>query len=328
MNRFKIGLDVGEDEADPEQFLECATVAEAKGFDSLWFGDHFMPWVHTGGRSAFVWSIMASALERTRRINVGPLVTCPIGGRFHPAIIAQASATLDKMYPGRFMLGVGSGEAVNEARFFQDRPGGWPGWKERIERLAEAIVLMRSLWTREDYFTFEGRFFRMADVLLYTKPKTKIPIYFASVGAKSAAYAGKFGDHLITGVSPDKCRDIIFPRFEEAFSAEGKDPREAEKMVHIHFMIGDHEQGIKKLRPAILVKGAFEETDPRRVERASLTVDEGLIRENWQLCPTVDDLVEVVQRYLKVGANHIVFLTGPHPDQIELIGDRVLPQLR
>ncbi len=102
--------------------LNAAVTAEKYGFDTIWFGDHLLPWVHNQNRSSFVWSVMPTALDRTNRIKVGPLVTSPIGGRYHPLIIGQATATLDNMYPGRFQLGVCSGEAINETNFF---PRGW-----------------------------------------------------------------------------------------------------------------------------------------------------------------------------------------------------------
>ena len=147
--RIKISVNLGEGYNDPMHFVECAAIAEKQGFDTVWFGDHSLPWVHSQNKSAFVWSVMPSALERTRKINVGVLVTSPIGGRYHPLIIGQAAATIDNMYPGRFRLGVGSGEAVNERNFF---PYGLPIWSERIGRLTEAILIIRKMWRSKRYF--------------------------------------------------------------------------------------------------------------------------------------------------------------------------------
>ncbi len=218
MKTVKISVDVGENYNDPLRFVECAVVAEKYGFDTIWFGDHFLPWFHGGNRSSFVWSVMPVALDRTRKINIGPDVTCPIGGRFHPAIIAQASATLDNMYPGRFLLGVGSGEAINEAQFL---PNGWPDWNERIDRLNEVVKLMRQLWEKEDYFTFEGKYFPMKDIFLYTRPKTRIPIYFSALGIKAASFAGmyrrSFGNHGLSG----KMRAVDFSTFESGARKAG-----------------------------------------------------------------------------------------------------------
>jgi coenzyme F420-dependent glucose-6-phosphate dehydrogenase len=327
--QLKIGIDVGENDAEPRQFLECAVQAEESGFDSFWFGDHFMPWTHTDGKSAFVWSLLGSSLERTKRIAMGPNVTCPIGGRYHPAVVAQAAATLDNMYPGRLMLGVGSGEAVNEARFFQG--GVWPPWKERIERLAEAVRLIRDLWASEDYFTFNGKFFRMTNVLLYTRPKSRIPIYFSASGSKAAIYAGRFGDHLVTTASAGRCQSVIFPNFEKGIRMSRRKMEQVEKMVCIYFMIGEPELSVRKLKagPAgNMAKGSIDELDPRRVEASAATIEEARIRERFPLCPSVNDLIPVVKTYIGAGANHIVLGTGPSPDLIKSIGEKVLPFFR
>jgi G6PDH family F420-dependent oxidoreductase len=328
--QIKIGIDIGENIAEPRQFIESAMLVDDLGFDSVWFGDHFLPWVHNEGKSGFIWSLIASSLERTARVKIGPDVTCPIGGRFHPAIVAQAAATLDNMYPGRFLLGVGSGEAVNEARFFQEKLGHWPAWKERIERLAEATALMRKLWSSEDYFDFQGRFFKMPQVMLYTKPKTKIPIYFSAMGAKAATYAGRFGDHLITIASLEKCKHVIFPNFEEGVRMEGKDPLEAEKMVLILFEIGDPEQSLKRLKAggaSFLTTRAFDNPDPRNLETSTSTVDDSDVKEYFHLCRTADDLIDVAEQYSRVGATHIVFETEVNPKLIKMLGETVLPSL-
>ena len=105
------------------RFVECAVTAERYGFETVWFGDHLLPWIHSQNKSAFVWPIISLALDRTKHIKAGVLVTSPIGGRYHPLTIGQATATIDNLFPGRFKLGVGSGEAVNESNFFTD---GWP----------------------------------------------------------------------------------------------------------------------------------------------------------------------------------------------------------
>ena len=243
--RLRISVNIGEGYNDPMRFVECAALAEKYGFDTVWFGDHLLPWVHSQSKSAFVWSVMPAALDRTKRIKVGPLVTSPIGGRYHPAIIGQAAATLDNMYPGRFQLGVGSGEAMSETRFF---PHGWPRWRERIERLSEAVVLIRRMWESGEYFNFEGKHFKMHNFHLYTKPKTKIPIYFAAQGRKAASYAGIYGDHLVTVNPPETCRDTVFPSFEKSARKAGNDPSKMEKMVEVLLYFADRNTGVEEVR--------------------------------------------------------------------------------
>jgi len=326
LSRFQISVNIGEGYHDPMQFVECVVVAERYGFDAVWFGDHLLPWIHNQNKSAFVWSVMASALDRTERIKVGPIVTSPIGGRYHPAIIGQAAATLDNMYPERFQLGVGSGEAINEANFFLN---GWPRWQERIDRLAEAVVLMKRMWESEEYFSYQGNYFKMNNFFLYTKPKTQIPIYFAAQGRKASAYAGIYGDHLVTVNSPENCRDVVFPSFEESARKVGKDPSKMEKMVEVSLYFADKNVGVEEVRrtgeAGFFAIGSFDETDPRKIqEMSNLVVDKNIV-DNFCFVSSPDDIIETIEKYLSVGATHVELVTHSFPDRIEFIGEKVLP---
>ena len=326
MSRLQISVNIGEGYHDPMQFVECVVLAERYGFDAVWFGDHLLPWIHNQNKSAFVWSVMASALDRTERIKVGPIVTSPIGGRYHPVIIGQAAATLDNMYPERFQLGVGSGEAINEANFF---PNGWPRWQERIDRLAEAVVLMKRMWESEEYFSYQGNYFKMNNFFLYTKPKTEIPVYFAAQGRKAAAYAGIYGDHLVTVNSPENCRDVVFPSFEESARKVGKDPSKMEKMVEVSLYFADKNVGVEEVRrtgeAGFFAIGSFDETDPRKIqEMSNLVVDKNIV-DNFCFVSSPDDIIETIEKYLSAGATHVELVTHSFPDRIEFIGEKVLP---
>jgi G6PDH family F420-dependent oxidoreductase len=327
VNPIKISVDLGENFNDPRRFVECATVADKFSFDTVWFGDHFLPWFHGGNQSSFVWSVMPVALELSKRAKIGPDVTSPVGGRFHPAIVAQAAATIDNMYPGRFVLGVGSGEAVNEARFFQD--GRFPHWKERTERLCEGIALMRKLWESTEYFSFDGAYFKMKDVFLYTKPKAKIPIYFSAIGKKAAAYAGTYGDHLTTINSPERCKEEIFPIFEDAAKKAGKDPEVMEKLVLIDLYFGDKDRGIKEIKGSgetgSSAEGAFQEIDPRRLEEMGKKLDEEKITGSKYFVTSPDQLIGIIESYQKAGATHVDLVTNSFPERITYIGEKVLP---
>lgn len=329
MNDLKISVDLGENYNDPQRFVECAVLAERYGFDAVWFGDHFLPWFHGGNRSSFVWSVIPVALEKTSKIKIGPDVTCPIGGRFHPAIIAQASATIDNMFPGRFLLGVGSGEAINEARFF---PAGWPKWNERIERLDEAVRLMRQMWEADDYFDFNGKYFSMKDLFLYTHPKTRIPIYFSALGPKAASFAGEYGDHLVTLGPPERCAEVIFPAFDSGAKAAGKNPESCEKMILLDVYYGSQEEGLKRLKetgeagPSDMA--SFGVLDPRKIEEIGHTVSDDLILATKCFCSTPEELITVIERYAKIGATHIDVVTNSFPDKIQFVGEKVLPHFR
>jgi G6PDH family F420-dependent oxidoreductase len=326
LKSVKISVDVGENYNDPQKFVECAVVAERYGFDAMWFGDHFLPWFHGGNRSSFVWSVMPVALDRTKNIRIGPDVTCPIGGRFHPAIIAQASATLDNMYPGRFLLGVGSGEAINEARFFGK---GWPSWNERIERLAEGITLMRQMWESDDYFNFNGKNFTMKDLFLYTRPKTRIPIYFSALGPKAASIAGEYGDHLVTMGTPERCADVIFPAFESGARKAGKDPKKCEKMILLDVYFGTKEEGLKKLKETGEAGStdfaSFGILDPRKIEEIGHNVSDNTILSGKLFAATPEELISAIENYASKGATHIAVATNSFPERIQFVGEKVLP---
>ena len=219
---MEISINLGENDYDPREFVDATVYAERMGFRTAWFGDHIFPWYHSGKRSSFCWSMMAVALEKTKQIKVGPWVTVPVGARYHPAIIAQAAATLDNMYPGRLMLGVGTGEALNERPFWN---GNWPKWEERMERLSEGVRLIRQMWDAKVPFKFEGKFFSSDFYYLYTKPRRKIPIYSSAIGKKAAYAAGLHGDGLVT-ISPrndvQKLEETILPAYKKGRSEAGK----------------------------------------------------------------------------------------------------------
>jgi coenzyme F420-dependent glucose-6-phosphate dehydrogenase len=326
---LKISINVGEGYNDPTRFVECVVAAERYGFYAVWFGDHLVPWVHSQNKSAYVWSVMPSALGKTERIKVGPMVTSPIGGRYHPLIVGQASATLDNMYPGRFLLGVGSGEAINEANFFS---GHWPRWRERIERLSEAVILIRRMWESEAEFTHQGKYFKAENFYLYTKPKTKIPIYFAAQGRKAARYAGVYGDHIVTINTPEVCRKVIFPVFEESARAVGRDPSGMEKTAEVMLHFADGDNGVEEIRKSgnagFLAKGSFSETSPKKIQEMSITVSDEIIKNSYTIVSSPDDIIERIEEYLRSGATHVELVTHSFPEKIKLIGEKVLPYFR
>lgn len=324
--KVRISLDIGENEKDPNEFRDAVVLADKLGFEVAWLGDHFMPWMDSGNRSAYVWSLMGSALQASRKIKVGPYVTTPIGARYHPAIIAQASATLDNMYPGRFRLGVGTGEAVNEAMFL---PEGWPQWKERTDRLTEGVELMRKLWSSESYFDFQGSYFKMNKVFLYTKPKTDLKVYFSAVGEKFAEISGRNGDGLITLGSRnhfERCRDIIFPSFDNGAKKSGKDPSKLEKILSLSFTFEDPEHYLKshKEHAGNLVKSALNEADPRKIDKMGAELPDDVILKSTNFCSNWKDVIELIHKFEQIGVSQIVLPSGPDKKKIRKFGKRVL----
>jgi len=296
-----LGLDYG---------MKTTLLADRVGFDSVWFSDHFFSWHHVPeAHIFFTWPVMAVAAERTKKIAIGVGVTSPIGGRYHPAIVAQACATLGGMYPGRILLGVGSGEAINEAHFMK-----WPKWRERMDRLVEGLDLIRKLWSSSDYFRFDGKYFKMERAFLYEKPRAPIPIYFAASGEKSAYYAGKYGDHVLLlpkdfkSSTPEYCRDALLPKFKEGAREAEKDIAKLEKAVLLLGGIGDLDSMIARIKRAEAgTWSSIDDPDPKRILEKGLRMSDDTIRARYIVASKPDELIEHFEEWINVGFNHIIF---------------------
>jgi len=193
---MRIGYFLASEEYGPRELVRQARLAEEAGFQDLWISDHFHPWNEAQGHSSFVWSVIGSIAEATSRMRVTTAVTCPTM-RIHPAIIAQAAATASLLLEGRFSLGLGTGEALNE-HILGDR---WPAATERRERLEEAIEIIRALWEGGMY-SHRGRHYRVENARLYDRPEEAPRILISGFGPKSTALAARIGDGYCA-VTPD-----------------------------------------------------------------------------------------------------------------------------
>jgi len=193
---IEFGYTLSSEEHDPRRLVDNAGLAEQAGFSFVSVSDHYHPWVEEQGHSPFVWSVLGAIAERTERIDVGVGVTCPII-RIHPAIVAQAAATASLLLEGRFFLGVGTGEALNE-HVLGDR---WPTVEVRRSMLAEAVEVMRALWTGETV-DHHGRHYTVENARLFDPPATPIPVVVSGFGERSADLAGEIGDGY-WGHAPD-----------------------------------------------------------------------------------------------------------------------------
>ncbi len=193
---MELGYSLSGEEHRPLDLVRHAKKAEDAGFPFALISDHFHPWIDRQGQSPFVWSVIGGIAGATERLELGTGVTCPLI-RIHPAIVAQAAATAAAMLPGRFFLGVGTGENLNE-HVLGDR---WPPAAMRLQMLEEAIELMRKLWTGEQT-TFRGDHYTVENARIYTLPDAPIPVYVAASAPKAAGLAGKIGDGLVS-TAPD-----------------------------------------------------------------------------------------------------------------------------
>jgi len=321
----EISVNLGENDYDPRTFVDAAVYSEEMGFRTVWFGDHVFPWCHSGKRSSFVWSMMPVALEKTSRIKVGPWVTVPIGARYHPAIIAQAAATLDNMYPGRFVLGIGTGEALNERPFWN---GHWPKWEERIGRLTEGVRLMRQLWESEEPFKFEGKYFSSDFYYLYTKPKRRIPIYSSAIGKRAAHAAGAYADGLITispRNNPEKLKETILPAYARGRRETNKEGT-GKIAIEMLFSFNKPEYLLKTAWKTLGIcrKDSWSIPNPVAVEQegAKVTMDD--LRRSVAFFRNWKDLVKFIEAYQEVGVNEVNTDTGCDKKMIRAFAKNVL----
>jgi len=225
----RLGYKASAEQFGPVELLEFARHAERLGLDIVAISDHFQPWRHHGGHgpSALAW--LGAATGATERATLGTSVLTPTL-RYHPSMIAQAFATLGVMAPGRVFLGVGTGEAMNETPATGDE---FPGRKERRLRLAEAIKLIRELWTSERV-TFEGEYYRTSNATIYDRPDTPVPIYVAASGPLAAKLAGRVGDGFIctSGKDPELYATLLRKVAEGAETA-GRDPNGIKRMIEV-----------------------------------------------------------------------------------------------
>ncbi|MFC9976644.1 LLM class F420-dependent oxidoreductase [Spirillospora sp. NPDC127200] len=307
------------EEQTPDELLRQAELAEQAGFEGLWISDHFHPWLDEQGQSPFVWS-MIGALSQRISIPVTTAVTCPIM-RIHPAIIAQAAATSQVMLNGRFRLGVGSGEALNE--HITGEP--WPPTPVRLEMLEESIEVIRKLWSGK-MVTHRGRHYTVDTARIYTLPDTPPPIHISAYGPKSADVAARIGDGLVT-TKPDK---EILDQFHKS-GGQGKpalggfkvcwgpDEDEAVKTVHHRWR---NEQIPGEAGQVLQV--------PRHFAGASELVTEDTVRQNVACGPDVDRHVQMVKTYADAGFDEVyINQVGPtSPEFFDFYKNQVLPRVR
>jgi coenzyme F420-dependent glucose-6-phosphate dehydrogenase len=315
---LKIGYKASAEQFAPRQLLDYAVEAEQQGLDSVMISDHFQPWQHDGGHAPFSLSWLAAVGERTSRVQLGTSVLTPTF-RYNPAIIAQAFATLACLYPDRVMLGIGTGEALNEVAVARLE---WPEFKERFARLREAVQLMRRLWT-EERVTFDGEYYQCTDATVYDRPEQGVPIYIAAGGPVVAKYAGRAGDGFIctSGKGPELYQDKLMPAVKEGLAASGRELGQLDRMIEIKLSYDpDPEQALENTRfwapLALTAEQKHGLHDPIEMQAAGIS--------------DPDTAVAAIRPYLDYGFNHLVFHAPGHDQSrfLSAFGEQVVPLLR
>ena len=305
--------------------------------ESVAVSDHFQPWRHEGGHAPFSLTWMAAVGERTKTIQIGTSVMTPTF-RYNPAVIAQAFATMGCLYPGRVMLGVGSGEALNEiaAGFRGAGPQEWPGFQERFARLREAVDLMRQLWSG-DRVDFRGEYYSTSGASIYDRPNSPIPIYIAAGGPVVARYAGRVGDGFIctSGKGMDLYSDGLIPAVKEGVKAAGRSYDDIDRMIEIKLSYDTSleiaRENTRFWSPLALSKVQKHDiTDPVEMEKAADDLPIETIASRWIVGNDPDAIVADIEKYVDAGLNHLVF-HSPGQDQrhfLELFERDLAPRLR
>jgi coenzyme F420-dependent glucose-6-phosphate dehydrogenase len=329
---IKLGYKASAEQFAPRPLLDFAVAAEAAGFDSVVVSDHFQPWRHTDGHAPFSFAWLAALGERTTRVTLGTSVVTPTF-RYHPAIVAQAMATLGSLNPDRVMLGVGTGESMNEVPVLGIE---WPDFKERFGRLKEAIEIMRKLWT-EERVTFDGEYFHLRNATVYDRPERPIPLYVAASGESAARLAGRVADGFIctSGKGSALYTETLLPAVAEAAAKAKRDAAKIEKMIEMKVSFDpDKERALEDTRHwAALALPAEDKAgveDPMEMERRSALLPIEKAASRWLVSSDPDEHVEQIAEYVGYGFTHLVF-HAPGPDQLrflELYRTEIMPRLR
>ncbi|HYN94012.1 MAG TPA: TIGR03557 family F420-dependent LLM class oxidoreductase [Pilimelia sp.] len=313
---MRIGYFLSCEEFTPAELLEQARAAEAAGFAGLWISDHYHPWVDAQGQSPFVWS-MIGALSQAVRLPVTTAVTCPTV-RIHPAVLAQAAATSAVLLDGRFVLGVGSGEALNE-HILGDA---WPGADVRLEMLEEAVLVMRQLW-KGGFVSHRGRHYTVEQARLYTLPESPPPVYVSGFGPKAVDLAARIGDGYVS-VMPDA--DLV-RRFQLG-GGNGKPAQGGFKACY-----ADTEEEAVRIAyerwPNAGVPGELSQVlpSPRHFEQASQLVPAEMMKDAFVCGKDPEKHLARIDEYAKAGFDEVYIAnTGPNLHGFfELYAKRVLP---
>jgi coenzyme F420-dependent glucose-6-phosphate dehydrogenase len=328
---IRFGYKASAEQFPPTELLNYGVRAEELGFDSVFISDHLQPWKHDGGHAPAALPWLGALAARTERIMLGTSVLTPTF-RYHPAVVAQAFATLGCLAPGRVVLGVGSGESLNEV------PLGvpWPDGKERFARLKEAVTLIQQLWI-QDRVTFEGTYYRTENATIYDKPDQPVPIYIGASGPAATRLAGRVADGFITtsGKGHDLYTETLLPAVAEGAAKADRKLDDVDLMIEVKVSFHPEQEIARQDTKhwGALALSPEEKTgveDPIEMQRLSDALPVERTASRWIVSSDPDEHAAKVAEYLDMGFKHLVF-HAPGPDQDEFLSrysEEILPRLR
>jgi coenzyme F420-dependent glucose-6-phosphate dehydrogenase len=328
---LRLGYKASAEQFGPRELLAFAEEAERSGFDSVVVSDHYQPWRHTDGHAPYAFSWLGALAERTKRVAIGTSVVTPTF-RHHPAIVAQAMATIGCLVPGReVILGVGTGESMNEVPLGIE----WPDQKERFARLKEAVEVIRELWTR-DFVTFDGQYYHTSNATVYDRPEDPVKLHIAASGPAASRLAGRLADGFIctSGKGMELYRDTLLPGLREGADKADRSYDSIEKMIEMKVSFDrDRDRALADTRiwAALALPGEAKMgvDDPREMERLAETVADQAHRR-WLVSSDPEEHVDQIRPYVELGFSHLIF-HAPGPDQVRFLrayGQEILPRLR
>ena len=330
---MKLGFKASAEQFAPKDLLDYAVLAEEVGLDSVWVSDHFQPWRHSGGHAPFSLTWLGALGARTQRITIGTSVLTPTF-RYHPSIVAQAFGTLGSLFPDRVVLGLGTGESLNEV------PASgleWPEQKERTARFREAVQLIKALWSGER-LNFEGVYYKTQLATIYDRPAKPVPIFIAAAGPFMAKLAGLQGDGFIctSGKKWELYVDTLLPNLAAGLEASGRSQSaDYDKMIELKLSFDtDRQRALEDTRfwgaLALTADEKMNVEDPLQLERLADSLPVERAASRWIVSDDADEVIERIGAYIKLGFNHLVF-HAPGKDQARFLGlfaQHIAPRLR
>ncbi|WP_438354449.1 glucose-6-phosphate dehydrogenase (coenzyme-F420) [Microbacterium sp. CJ88] len=330
---LRFGYKASAEQFGPTELLEFGVLAEEMGFDSVFVSDHLQPWMHEGGHAPAAVPWLGALGARTSKILMGTSVLTPTF-RYHPGVVAQMFATLGVLYPNRVILGVGTGEALNEVTLGLE----WPDAPERFQRLKEAITLIEKLWD-DERVDFDGTYYSVKGATIYDRPpaESKVPIYIGASGPAATRLAGRIADGYITtsGKDPALYTDTLLPALREGLSKAGRADDAIDTLIEVKVSYHpDHDTALQKTRFWAPLALSPEEKrdihDPIEMQRRADALPIERAASRFIVSTDPEEHVERIAKYVELGFQHLVFHDPGHDQEefLRMYGAEILPRLR
>ena len=317
-----------QEQYSPSELLEYSQLAEEAGYEFIWTSDHFHPWFHTDAEAGFAWSWLGAASQCVD-IPIGTYVT-PSAGHYHPGRIAQAFATIGEMHNDRVVLGLSTGEAMNEKPLGEP----WDEYPVRRDRLEETLEIITELYERDDFVSYDGDHFGLDDAHLYTMPETRPEIHVAANGPSTARLAARYGDGFMTVITGEEFTERLYPATRKYAREEGRDPDELETTVLVIVSYDEnYERAFDATQPWwATTQNVFDQeiADPREIEALGTEATEEEIEEKFLIADDPDTIIDEIETLTAQGFDRIALAnTSPEPEKLfEVMGEEVIPAVK